>query len=517
MSEEIFEDPEMIKAFVEEASEIVGSLEADLIKLENSPEDLDLLNRIFRGFHTIKGMAGFLGLDRLVEVTHAAETTLDKLRKGEEKVTPEITDAILDALDTTKRLIDEVRISPISEESAEEPDETHVRPELQQLPSLEIHTVRTDVKRLDELMNLVGELVIERNRLLQISKTGDDDLQDVAARIDLITSQLQMAALRMRMQPIATIFNRYPRIVRDLARDMGKEVELIISGEETELDKSIIEEINDPLVHLLRNAVDHGIEPPEERESLGKPRKGRISLSAYHVANTIVIEIQDDGRGIDPDKIAQKAIEKGIITEERLREMSERDVINLIFTPGFSTSDEINNVSGRGVGMDVVKNNVKRLGGMVEVESSVGQGTKIQIKLPLTLAISQSLLVMSGEEVYAIPLTSVIETIKVSPDDVRLIGGREMIYLRGEILPILKLKEIFGAEGGKPNGEYVIIIGLAEMRIGLAVDRVLGEEEVVIKSLGSFLGSIPGIAGATVMGDGRVALIIDVPSLINAV
>ncbi len=514
MDEEIFEDPEMVKAFVEEASEIIGSLEADLIKLENSPEDPDLLNRIFRGFHTIKGMAGFLGLDRLVEVTHAAETVLDKLRKGEEKVTPDITDMILDAVDTTKRLIGEVEISP----PAEEPAETPIRSEPQRLPtSLEVQTVRTDVKRLDELMNLVGELVIERNRLLQISRTGDEDLQDVAARIDLLTSQLQTATLRMRMQPIASIFNRYPRIVRDLARDMGKEVELIISGEETELDRSIIEEINDPLVHMLRNAVDHGIEPPEERERSGKPRKGRISLSAYHVANTIVIEIQDDGRGIDPNKIARRAIEKGIVTEEKLKTMSERDVINLIFTPGFSTSERINGVSGRGVGMDVVRNNVKKLGGMVEVESTVGHGTKIQIKLPLTLIISQSLLVMSDEEIYAIPLTSIIETVRISPDDVRLIGGKEVIYLRGEILPILRLSEIFGCGGGESRGRYVVVIGLAEMRIGLAVDRVLGEEEVVIKSLGPFLGSIPGVAGATVMGDGRVALIIDVPTLMNVV
>lgn len=501
MDEGIFEDPEMIKAFVEEASEIVGSLEADLIKLENSPDDSDLLNRIFRGFHTIKGMAGFLELDRLVEVTHEAETVLDKLRKGEERLTPQITDMILDALDTTKRLINEVGTSPTTGEPAEGPP-----------PS-----VRTDVKRLDELMNLVGELVIERNRLLQISRIGGEDLRDVAARIDLLTSQLQTATLRMRMQPIANIFNRYPRIVRDLAKEMGKDVELIISGEETELDRNIIEEINDPLVHLLRNAVDHGIEPPEERERSGKPRKGRISLSAYHMENTIVIEIQDDGRGIDPKKIAQKAIERGIITEEKLEAMSERDVINLIFTPGFSTSERVNDVSGRGVGMDVVRNNVKKLGGMVEVESGVGRGTRVLIKLPLTLAISQSLLVMSGERVYAIPLTSIIEIARISPGEVRLIGGKEVIHLRGEILPILRLGEIFGCEGGGSDGRYMVVIGLAEMRIGLAVDRVLGKEEVVIKPLGPFLGSIPGIAGATIMGDGRVALIIDVSTLVNAV
>ncbi len=376
-------------------------------------------------------------------------------------------------------------------------------------------------------MNLVGELVLGRNRLLRITQQlaakyeGDELVEALAEtmdQVDFITTDLQMAVMKTRMVPIARVFNRFPRVVRDLARELKKEVKLIIEGEDTELDRSIVEEIGDPLVHLVRNAIDHGIEPPEEREFLGKPRQGTLRLAAYHEGNHIVILVEDDGRGIDIEKVKKKALERGLVTENELAKMSEKDILNLIFLPGFSTAEKVTDVSGRGVGMDVVKTNIEKLNGTIEINTQKGKGTQIVIKIPLTLAIIQSLLVQVGEEIYAIPLVSVVEAVKINTDEIQHVEGQEIIILRDSVLPLVELSRVFDIPTERREKSiYVVVLSIGERRFGLIVDRLIGQEEIVIKSLGNYLSSVPGISGATIMGDGRVTLIIDVASLANMI
>lgn len=382
-------------------------------------------------------------------------------------------------------------------------------------------TIRVEVARLDELMNLVGELVLGRNRLSQINFRMNEtfegnpitrDLADTSSQVDLITTELQMAVMKTRMVPIAKVFNKLPRLVRDLSRELSREIDLQIYGEETELDKSIIEAINDPLVHILRNSADHGIESPEDRVKAGKSAKGTVIVKAENEGNHIVISIQDDGKGIDTEKIKNKAIEKGLITVQQAAEMSKREALNIIFAPGFSMAAKVTNVSGRGVGMDVVKTNISKLKGIVDIESEIGVGSKFIIKLPLTLAIIQGLLVQSSGETIAIPLNSVLEVVRVRKEDIETIHGYEVIRLRDTVLPLARLGQVFSVDFHVKQNEwqYIVVVGLAEERLGIAVDSLLGQREVVIKSLGDYLGTIAGIAGSTILGDGKVIMIIDV-------
>jgi len=388
-------------------------------------------------------------------------------------------------------------------------------------------TIRVDVARLDSLMNLVGELVLGRNRLTQISYQMNQeyetvpiskDLSETSSQIDFITTELQMAVMKTRMVPIAKVFNKLPRLVRDLAKETGKEIAFEMFGEDTELDKSIIEELNDPLVHLMRNAADHGLEPTADRRAAGKPDRGTITVRAAHEGNHIVISVGDDGRGMDPEKLKAKAIEKGMITEVQAREMPRADAFNLVFAPGFSTAAKVTNVSGRGVGMDVVRTNITKLKGIIEIESELGKGSTIVIKLPLTLAIIQALLVDVAKEVFSVPLESVLEVVRIQPKDINTINGKEVVRLRNTVLPLARLHRIMKtARNGHGEEEwiYIVVVGLAQQRLGIVVDSLLGQKEVVIKSLGGYLGTVPGIAGSTILGDGRVIMIIDVGEMMK--
>lgn len=390
----------------------------------------------------------------------------------------------------------------------------------------QVHTIRVDTVRMDNLINLVGEMVITRTRLVQIgldlkaqySTDGMvNNLNEANVYLGRLMNDLQESVMRLRMVAIGTVFNRFPRLVRDLAKKTGKEIELILKGEDTELDKTVVEVIGDPLMHLIRNSVDHGIESPEERRKAGKSEYGTITLNAYHEGNHIAILISDDGAGLDLDKIHRIAISKGLVGERE--ELSERDIANLIFLPGFSTADVVTDISGRGVGMDVVKKALNNLGGMVDITTRKGKGSTFTIRLPLTLAIIQALLVEVGQEIYAVPLSSVLETLLVSREDIKTVGGLPMVQLRGNTLPLISLQEKFDLPS--PDAEnsevFVVVVGFGDKALGLIVDELRGQQEVVIKSLGDFLNNLPGIAGATILGDGKVTLILDIGSLIQDV
>lgn len=370
--------------------------------------------------------------------------------------------------------------------------------------------------------------MLGRNRLAQVNSEIaleyegtkiSRDLSDAAKQIDLMTNELQLVVMKTRMVKIGKVFNRYPRLVRDLARDTQKEVNLIIKGEDTELDKTLIEEINDPLVHLIRNSVDHGIESPELRKQQGKDSTGTIILSADQEGNQIVISIEDDGKGIDPEFIKEKAVSKGLITKEKAKELSKQEAYNLIFLPGFSTAEKVTNVSGRGVGLDVVKTNVAKLRGIINIESVVGKGTKFIVKLPLTLAIIPGMIVKVNSETVVIPLNSVIEALRVHAEDINTINGHEAIRRMDSVIPLVGIENLLYKNNNseKKIWQYVVIVGLAERRFGIKVDELCGQKEVVIKSLGSYLGNIHGIAGSTIMGDGTVVMILDISELINKI
>ncbi|VEJ26336.1 chemotaxis histidine kinase/response regulator CheAY2 [Helicobacter pylori] len=643
---------EIMEDFLIEAFEMNEQLDQDLVELEHNPEDLDLLNRIFRVAHTIKGSSSFLNLNILTHLTHNMEDVLNRARKGEIKITPDIMDVVLRSIDLMKTLLVTIRDTgsdtnngkeneieeavkqlqaitsqnlegakegtkeapqkeakeeakeenkenkakaPTAENTssdnplADEPDLDYanmsaeeVEAEIERLlnkrqeadkerraqkkqeakqevaPTKEAHktetpkapktetkakakadteenkapsigveqTVRVDVRRLDHLMNLIGELVLGKNRLIRIYSDVEErydgekfleELNQVVSSISAVTTDLQLAVMKTRMQPVGKVFNKFPRMVRDLSRELGKSIELIIEGEETELDKSIVEEIGDPLIHIIRNSCDHGIEPLEERRSLNKPETGKVQLSAYNEGNHIVIKISDDGKGLDPVMLKEKAIEKGVISERDAEGMSDREAFNLIFKPGFSTAKVVSNVSGRGVGMDVVKTNIEKLNGIIEIDSEVGVGTTQKLKIPLTLAIIQALLVGVQEEYYAIPLSSVLETVRISQDEIYTVDGKSVLRLRDEVLSLVRLSDIFKVDAILESNSdvYVVIIGLADQKIGVIVDYLIGQEEVVIKSLGYYLKNTRGIAGATVRGDGKITLIVDVGAMMD--
>jgi two-component system chemotaxis sensor kinase CheA len=380
-------------------------------------------------------------------------------------------------------------------------------------------SVRVDIDKLDTLLNLVGELVINKTRLEQIGLSHRlADLTETIEQMDRVTTDLQAVVMKVRMVPVGQVFNRFPRMVRDLSRDLNKEVNLIIQGEETELDRTVIDEIGDPLVHLLRNAIDHGVEGPAEREAKGKNPVGEIRLIARHEGNNVIIMVEDDGAGVNPEVVKQKALEKGMITPAEAEKMDAAEAVRLLFLPGFSTAKVVTDVSGRGVGMDAVKTKIESLGGMVDVETKVNEGSRFKIRLPLTLAIIQALLVKVCEEIYAIPLGSIDSTINITPGDIKTIQNQEVILLRGQIIPIVRLGNVLGVPASCQEAAeelYVVIVHMGEQKAGVIVDTLIGQQEIVIKSLGKLLASIKVLAGATILGDGRVALILDVGSLMQ--
>ena len=709
-------DEEILQDFLVEAGEILEQLSEQLVELESRPDDADLLNAIFRGFHTVKGGAGFLQLNELVECCHIAENVFDILRKGERRVDSELMDVVLEALDTVNSMFGQVRErSPLTPATPEllaalarlaEPagaapapvataapapapvvaapvaapapspvvdapvgddeisdaefeslldqlhgkgqfapeavapaaapttpasggdeitdaefeallDQLHGKgsfaadnlPEaapvapatpaapagggelitdnefealLDQLhgkgkfnaeaavietPSAPVSkaaapapapmsvpraeparsaspapaaaptpaprpaaggekpvaseaetTVRVDTARLDEIMNMVGELVLVRNRLVRLGlNSGDEAMSKAVSNLDVVTADLQTSVMKTRMQPIKKVFGRFPRLVRDLARQLKKEINLELVGEETDLDKNLVEALADPLVHLVRNAVDHGVEMPEEREAAGKPRSGKVVLSAEQEGDHILLSISDDGKGMDPAVLRAKAVEKGLMDKDAADRLSESDCYNLIFAPGFSTKTEISDVSGRGVGMDVVKTKISQLNGSINIYSAKGQGSKIVIKVPLTLAIMPTLMVMLGNQAFAFPLVSVNEIFHLDLSRTNVVDGQEVVIVRDKALPLFYLKRwlVPGVQDSEQREGHVVILSVGTQRIGFVVDQLVGQEEVVIKPLGKMLQGTPGMSGATITGDGRIALILDVPSMLK--
>lgn len=639
-----FDVSHYLGVFIEEAKEHIESLEENLVKLEKEPHNQDLIQAIFRSFHTIKGSSGSMGFQQMTELAHLLENLLDRVRRGEVSVSSSLIDLLLQGVDFLKRMLEEitkkgqepdwnmeeifsalqdfrgekekddsgeywltvklasdcsmkgvraylvisrlqdsgievvntvpslsdlegenfgqsfdilVRTALPPEEVAkivgsvaeiervevkegeeeeknriEEKEEKNTIPPTgeQKITTNLKKTVRVDVERLDSLLNLVGELVIDRTRLEDIIQRLKDYqelvqfreiLSDTTTHIGRVTNDLQMEIMKARMLPLAEVFNRFPRLIRDLARQSGKEIDFIIEGEETELDRSLLEEITDPLIHLLRNAVDHGIESREERINKGKPPQGKVILRAYQEENSVVIVVEDDGRGLDVEKIKDKVVGMGLVTPEEVSKMSEREIVDFIFYPGFSTSDEVTEVSGRGVGMDVVKRNIERVNGQVRVESQLGVGTTFYLRLPLTLAIIRALLVKVGESIYSIPLSDVVEIEKVEKKDTYWVNRVLTTLFRGKTLPLLWLEALldsrkynFISEDEIPEVLYTVVVSASSSLAGLVVDEVLGEQEIVIKSLGSYMRDVRGLGGATILGDGGISLIIDVASLL---
>ena len=626
---------EIFEEFAVEAREQLENLENDMLELEKDPENEELLNRAFRSMHTIKGGAGFLGLNPIVEVAHKAEDLLGLMRSGELKLTPEINDVIFRAIDFIKvaisryeegeevempedlindlisakegktvsdkgekqkldELLDKyglshlkgkpieeileelillppdkrpeevikeldklISVEPVSKEEAEKKDIEASKKMIEEVKveedkKLEVEegkkeeekdkviekkqkeektekvqdqqvekVLRIDVKKIEDLMNLVGELVLDRNRLLRIASNlmqeyqskYTDELEAVLSSIDRIVGDLQIAVMKTRMQPVKRLFQKFPRVVRDISKMLGKEVELVMEGEDTELDKSILEKLEEPLIHIIRNSIDHGIEPPEERVRLGKPRKGVIKLKAYYQGDRIFIVVEDDGRGIDIEKVKQKALERGLVSEDKLEKMSEKELLFLIFNPGFSTAEKVSEVSGRGVGMDVVANTVSSFRGTIDVESQRGKGTKITMSFPLTIGIIRSIMVKIKDRIFAIPIYSVLEILPGESTEITTVSGREVLIVRDMTIPLINLSELLGI--GESEIGYAIVAWVGNQRVAFTVEDLLGDEEIVVKPLGKLFGDIEGISGATITGDGKVVLILDLDGLLK--
>ena len=694
------ETNQYMEMFLDESREHLQSLNDGLLSLENDPEDLSVLNEIFRNAHTLKGMSATMGYTKTAELTHDMENLLDMLRKEQLKVSEEIIDVIFKCVDALQEMVDNIangdgedavdvselvrmvnaiaKGESVAQAEAETgvklpgtPVEPAAEPAKSQMPEgcelndtdmlvireaknsglipfwvhVEIadtcllksarsymvmnvldelgdviksvppaqdleqekfdhsfdvclvtdadahkieegvagiseisavkateivldapknaeepkagaavskastpapkaapvakaadkhpaangngkhdkkthvggQSVRVDIEKLDSLMNLVGELVTNKVRLEQIGMTHRlTELTETLEQMDRVTTDLQSVVMKVRMVPVSQVFNRFPRMVRDLAKELNKDINLTIEGEDTELDRTVIDEIGDPLMHLLRNSLDHGVEHPDDREAKGKPRTGEVGLIARHEGNNVVIMVTDDGAGINADKIRSKAVEKGMISREEADTLSDADAVRLIFLPGFSTAETITDVSGRGVGMDVVRSKIESLGGHVDVETKIDEGSVFKIKLPLTLAIIQAMLVKVQDEMYAIPLGSIDSTINITPNDIKTVQNKEVIVLRGQIIPIARLNEVLSVPQGKSNEEddiFVVVVHVGDHKIGIVVDNLIGQQEIVIKTLGKLLSGLKMLAGATVLGDGHVAMILDVSTL----
>lgn len=595
------EDAELIAAFVVESLEHLSDVENQFLQIESGGEniDVDLVNTVFRAVHSVKGAAGFLGLQTINKLAHSLENVLNKVRNQELVPTSSIVDVMLKSADYLRTLLNDVGNSnsadvsnfttlldqiaenkgvpasgitvpakqvptmktpsepvhvdsePTSETTdnsfpAERPfvpvfDSVPVAPQVidavertapaQAAPAATKTegnnaadlNIRVPVSVLDKLMNLAGELVLSRNQLLQKIESSDrNGLESVASGLDQVTSELQEAIMQTRMQPIGNVFGKFPRIVRDLSAKLNKQCNLIIDGRDVEVDKSIIEAINDPLTHLIRNSVDHGIEPPEVRNAIGKKSQGTITLRAFHQAGKVRIDIRDDGGGINPAIIKEKAVQKGMMTADRAAAMSDREAIRLIFAPGFSTAKQVTDVSGRGVGMDVVRTNIERIGGSVDVESEVGKGTSIRVTLPLTLAIIPSMIVDCHNERYAIPQVNIVELVRIRPDEAstRLgnIKNADVLRLRGSLLPLVHLDVALGFQKGhtaenRNKALSIVVVESGQTRYGLVVDALHDSEEIVVKPMGRHLKNCGYVAGATILGDGHVALILDIAGI----
>ena len=613
---------EILNDFLTESNEMLEVLDQRFVTLESDPNNTDLLNEIFRAMHSMKGSAGFLGFNNLVDVAHRGENILNKLRQGEMAVNPAIISIILETIDVIKAIMADIRESgtdshvptgaiaaklddilngttPVSAPTAA-PAESVAAPKIEAMspaappaapvappqtlgeilvtdglaskeqvldaltaqqhqpepktplgeillqakaiteraldqalhkqdkqpkPVEEDATIRVETKRLDSVMNLVGELVLGRNRLIkigtQLEQQHESDpqvrvLSETLAQLNLVTTDLQLAVMKTRMLPIKKVFAKLPRMVRDLSQKLNKQVHLEMRGEETELDKSVADEIGDPLVHLVRNAIDHGIETPAERQAKGKAGEGQLTIAASQEGNSIVIRINDDGRGIQVEKIKEKALAKGLISEAELATMEHREILNLIFLPGFSTAEKVTDVSGRGVGMDVVRTNIRKINGSVDLESEPGKGSQIIIKLPLTIAIIQALMVEVERSIFAIPLSTVIEAVRISRSEIKTINGREVLHLRDRVLPLIRLAQEFDIPTDSNRERfYVVVAALGDRRVGVVVDELRSQEEVVIKSIWDYLETVKGVSGATITGEGKVVLILDTSELVQ--
>jgi len=497
--------------------------------------DEDIIDILLKAVDHIKYIIGYIEenkaepiedkiLDFLVELSNFNEKLKKRIQEKPKEEKPEEIKAeekkeeikeeeiVKEEVKEEKEIKEEKKeIKPVKEVKKEKKEEPATIPQIEFTETY----IKVDVKLLDQLMNLAGELVLARNRVVQLSqKIMDEDLTRSVQALSMITTEMQETIMKTRMQPIGMVFNKFPRIVRDLSKALGKKVNLHLEGTETELDRSIIEAIKDPLTHLVRNAVDHGIEPPEERIELNKPAEGVLILRAYQEGGQVIIEIEDDGRGIDVEKIRQKAVEKGFLTQEEATLASEKELLSLIFKPGFSTAETVTQLSGRGVGMDVVKTNIEKLGGSIEINTVRGKGTTVKIKIPLTLAIIPALIVTSGDYRYAIPQVNLKELVNIQPEkDLLKVGNTEFYRLRGEIIPVLRLSEVLKSNGKGENQKNLVILTTGEKFIGLLVDKIFASEEIVVKPLGKWFKNIPIYSGATIMGDGKLALILDVIGL----
>ncbi|TCZ87942.1 chemotaxis protein CheA [Lysobacter sp. N42] len=573
--------------FLVEAREIVDQLGEQMVVLERQPDDRDALNAVFRGFHTIKGGAGFLDFPPMVTLCHAVEDRLDAARTGQAALDPFAFDAAQQALDLLADMLDcvagarelppvpqalidrlhvdagnaapaapEIRLEDLPENlddldfdalldafhgkgalpgaaavseapppAAAAPAPPPAKPARTASESTDgaraqaAHdagetTVRVDVRRLDAMVNLVGELVLARNRLKTLRpRLRDEDLDRAVTALDAATGRLQSAVMMARMQPVGRVFSRFPKLARDVARQVSKSVELEVVGAETELDRNLVEALSDPLVHLVRNAIDHGIEAPEARRLAGKPEQGHVRLSAQQEGDHVLIEVRDDGAGIDPDRIRDSAVRKGLVDAESAARLSADDCLQLIFLPGFSTRQEVSDLSGRGVGMDVVQSRIRELSGTVQIQSEPGRGTRMSIKVPLTLAILPTLLVEIEGDVYALPLVRVVEVLAHHPRRTMWIDGQSVLDLREQPTPVLDLRAWLDVAPNASESATGVVLQAGEQRFVLVVDHVRGREEVVIKALPRTLRGLPGYAGASLIGDGRMALILDVDAL----
>lgn len=570
---------EVIREFLLETHENLAQLDLDLVTLEKSPGERETLSRIFRTLHTIKGTAGFLGLPRLQAVAHAAESLLGGLRDGKVLFSPEVASGLLSAVDAVRRLLASLEAHetegdadyssviltldrlksgslvgaasvsapprtvitappppPALPESPPRPKKTPaavapptpapppkpppVEPVEVRTPAVSDSAVRVDVGLLDKLMTLVGELVLARNQIIQFSGSQENTaFLGTVQRLNLLTTELQANVMKTRMQPIGNIWSKFPRVVRDLAVACGKQVRLDMAGQDTELDRSIVEAIRDPLTHLVRNAVDHGIEPPRERAAQNKPAEGRLSLTASHEGGNVHIEITDDGAGIDPQRVRARAVQANVLTAEQAARLTDREAINLIFLPGFSTAEKVTQFSGRGVGLDVVRTNVERVGGTVEIESRLGRGTTLKLKIPLTLAIIPALTITCGGDRYAIPQVSLLELVRLEGEratrGIESLHGAPVYRLRGNLLPLVHLHQVLHVEAMRviPGEVNIVVLQADDRQFGLIVDAIHDTEEIVVKPLQKQVKGISVFAGATILGDGTVALILDVLGL----
>jgi two-component system, chemotaxis family, sensor kinase CheA len=564
------ESDDVIKEFLTESNENLDQVDRELVELEKNPANQALIGSIFRSIHTIKGLAGFLAFPNLERLTHAGESLLSDLREGKLQLSVDRASALLAMVDAIRKIMSRIQesgaegnekyqglieslnfhrnadktgtantpvflkeaVSLVKFKSSEASIETPHAPTSSHEKSYEntedqlVHmsdsSIRVDVGLLDKLMNQVGELVLVRNQLLQFtSGSNDSTFLGTSQRLNLITSELQEGVMKTRMQPIDNVWNKFPRLLRDLAQSCGKVVRLEMKGNHTELDRTIIEAIKDPMTHLIRNAVDHGIETAEERAAAGKVIEGCISLRAYHEGGQVNIEMVDDGGGMDTEKIKKKALQRGLLTEEQIGRMNDREIQNLIFLPGFTTKERVTNVSGRGVGMDVVKTNIERIGGTVEVLSKMGEGTTIKMKIPLTLAIIPALMIDNGGGRYAIPQISLVELLRLEGNEVKhkveYIHNAPVYRLRGKLLPLVYLRKVLKeaptAGAIDDSGLNIVVLQTDNKQFGLVVERINDTEEIVVKPLGLQLKSVSVFAGATIMGDGMVALILDVMGL----